>query len=216
MSNSIIRRRLPYAFYNASLIIIALNVIAFLINNLAPRTLAYMVLNPQAVRFADAYWQFFTYMFAHGSITHILFNMLGLFFFGAAVEQRMGSNEFVLFYLLSGILAGLASFLIYVVTGSYNVYLLGASGAVYAVLLAYATYYPDSTVYVMGILPLKAPVLVVVFTALAVFSQIFSVSTGVAHLTHLAGFVFAYLYFVIRLGINPISVFLGNGRNRFH
>jgi len=216
MSRSILRRPLPYTFYNASLIIIGLNIGAYLLNNLVPRSLAYMVLSPRAVQNANAYWQFFTYMFAHGGITHILFNMLGLFFFGVTVEQRMGSNEFVLFYVLSGVLAGVASYVIYILTGMYNVYLLGASGAVYAVLLAYATYYPDSTVYVMGILPLKAPVLVLAFTAIAVFSQLFSLARGVAHLTHLAGFVVAYLYFVVRLGINPVRVFLGNDRRRFH
>jgi len=122
----------------------------------------------------------------------------------------------VLFYLTAGIAAGVFSYLLYRFTGSYGVYLLGASGAVYAVLLAFATYFPGSTIYVMGILPVKAPVLVLVFTAIAIFSQLFSFSSGVAHLTHLAGFVYALLYFLIRLGTNPIRVFFGNDRHRLH
>ena len=202
--------------YNATFVIIGLNILVFLLNNLSPRTLGYMVLSPYAIIRNRWYWQFVTYMFTHGGITHILFNMLGLFFFGNQVEKRMGSDEFVLFYLTSGIAAGVFSYLLYRFTGSYGVYLLGASGAVYAVLLAFATYFPGSTIYVMGILPVKAPILVLVFAAIAIFSQMFSFSNGVAHLTHLAGFVYALLYFLIRLGTNPLKVFFGNDRPRLH
>jgi len=203
-----------YTFYNASFYIIGVNILLFLLTNTSPRSLAYLALNPLAVTYRNMYWQFLTYMFVHGGISHILFNMLGLFFFGSHVERRMGSNEFLLFYLSTGVLAGIFSFVVYVLTGATNVYLLGASGAVYAVLLAYATYYPDSTIYVMGIIPVKAPILVLGFTGLAVFSQLFSFNNGVAHLAHLAGFGFAFLYFVVRFGINPIQAFLGGGRRR--
>ncbi len=215
MKGSIIRRPLRYSFYNASFYIIGANILVFLLTYLAPRTVGYLVLSPLAVTYRNAYWQFFTYMFVHGGITHILFNMLGLFFFGAPVERKMGSSEFLLFYLSSGVLAGVFSFIIYTLTGAYNVYLLGASGAVYAVLLAYATYYPDSRVFIMGILPVRAPVLVLGFAAVAIFSQVFSLNSGVANLTHLAGFGFALLYFLIRLGINPIESFFGGGRPRW-
>jgi membrane associated rhomboid family serine protease len=214
MKTSLIKRPFQYKHYNAAFVIIGLNILVFLINNLAPRSLAYMVLSPRYIIQYRWYWQFVTYMFAHGSIRHILFNMLGLFFFGSQVERRMGSHEFVLFYLSSGILAGIFSYAVYRATGNYNVYLLGASGAVYAVLLAFATYFPGSTIYVMGIIPVKAPLLVVIFTAIAVFSQVFGYSSAVAHLTHLAGFGFAYIYFVLRLGINPVRVFLGHDRFR--
>ncbi len=212
MKTSLIRRPFEYRFYNAAFVIIGLNILVFLINNIAPRSIAYMVLSPAYVVRYGWYWQFFTYMFAHGSITHILFNMLGLFFFGNQVERRMGSHEFLLFYISSGVLAGVFSFIIYRLTGQYNVYLLGASGAVYAVLLAFATYFPSSTIYIMGIIPIRAPILVLIFTAIAVFSQLFNFRSGIAHLTHLAGFLIAYIYFLARLGINPIRVFIGNDR----
>ena len=215
MKQSIIRKPLNYSFYNASFYIIGANILMFLITYISPRALGYLVLNPLAVTYRNAYWQFITYMFVHGGISHILFNMLGLFFFGAQVERRMGSTEFVLFYMISGVLAGVFSFVVYVTSGATNVYLLGASGAVYAVLLAYATYYPESTIYVMGIIPVKAPFLVLGFTGLAVFSQVFSFNNGVAHLTHLAGFVIAFIYFLVRLGINPIDAFFGGGRRRW-
>ena len=214
MKTSLIKRPFQYKLYNAAFVIIGLNILVFLINNLVPKSLDYMVLSPRYVIQYRWYWQFVTYMFTHGSIRHILFNMLGLFFFGSQVERRMGSHEFLLFYLSSGILAGIFSFFVYRATGNYNVYLLGASGAVYAVLLAYATYFPGSTIYIMGIIPVKAPILVLIFTAIAVFSQVLGYSSAVAHLTHLAGFGFAFIYFVLRLGINPVRVFLGHDRFR--
>ena len=157
-------------------------------------------------------WQFMTYMFVHSGITHIVFNMLGLFFFGQAVERQMGSREFLLFYLLTGTLAGIFSFAVYFFTGS-NVILLGASGAVYAVLFAYAVYFPDSRIFILGIIPIKAKTLVLIYTAIELFSQFGSYRSGVAHLTHLAGFGFAFLYFIVRLGINPIDELTGRRRN---
>ncbi|MCL2269923.1 MAG: rhomboid family intramembrane serine protease [Treponema sp.] len=148
-------------------------------------------------------WTFVTYMFVHGGISHILFNMLALFIFGLQVERYMGSREFLLFYFLTGTLAGIFSFIVYYLTGSYNVILMGASGAIFAVELAYAVFFPHSIIYIWGILPIRAPVMVLGFTALELVSSIFGLSRGVAHLTHLAGFGFAWLYFVIRFGMNP-------------
>jgi membrane associated rhomboid family serine protease len=212
MRNPVLKRRFTYRYYNVTLVLIVLNILVFLINTLDPQSRIYLSLVPQLIVQAGAYWEFITYMFVHASITHILFNMLGLFFFGFQVERRMGSSEFLLFYLLSGIGAGLVSFAVYVLTGSYGVILLGASGAIFAVLLAYATFFPDSLIYIMGILPIRAPLLVLIYTGIELFSQIFSVNSGVAHLTHLAGFVVAYLYLVVRIGVNPFKVFFGGQR----
>ena len=119
----------------------------------------------------------------------------------------MGSYEFLLFYLLSGFLSGVFSFMVYILTGTYSVILLGASGAVFAVLFAFAVFFPYAKIYIMGIIPVKAPILVMGYAALELFSQLTSTRMGIAHLTHLAGFGFAYLYFVIRLGISPIESF---------
>ena len=215
MNRSIIKRPLSYSFYNVTLILIAINVLVFFLTYVAQRSVyIYLTMNPMLVVNRGYIWQFVTYMFVHGGISHILFNMLGLFFFGSLLERRLGSNEFLMFYLVSGVLAGLFSFFVYWFSGSVQVFLLGASGAVYAVLLAYATYFPDSRIYIMGILPVRAPILVLGFTAIALFSQVFSVNAGVAHLTHLAGFGVAFIYLVARLSINPFRVFFGHGRFR--
>ena len=148
-------------------------------------------------------WTFVTYMFMHGSFTHLLFNMFGLFIFGIQVERQMGSYEFLLYYFVTGILAGIFSFGVYILSGSPVIILLGASGAIFAVQLAFAVFFPNSIIYLWGILPLRAPVMVLGFTALELVFSITGRNTGVAHLTHLAGFGFGWLYFLARLRMNP-------------
>jgi membrane associated rhomboid family serine protease len=148
-------------------------------------------------------WTFVTYMFMHGGFTHILFNMLGLFIFGIQVERQMGSREFLLYYFVTGTMAGIFSFVVYYLTGNYWVALIGASGALFAVELAYAVFFPDSIIYIWGIIPLRAPVMVLVFTALELIFSVTGLNPGVAHFTHLAGFAFGWIYFLIRFGMNP-------------
>ena len=200
--DSLIRRPFRYSNRNAAVWLIAINVLVFALEYVLPRLSAFVVMNPRAV-LAGAVWQLFTYMFSHADMSHLLVNMLGLYFFGTQVERELGTTEFLLYYLLTGFLAGLFSFAAYLLAGAYSIYLLGASGAVFAVLLAFATIYPQAEIYVWGILPLRAPILVIGYTAIEVGSQLFSFRSGVAHLTHLAGFGFGWLYFLVRFGVSP-------------
>jgi len=167
--------------------------------------IAYLSMIPVAITRFGWVWQFVTYMFVHNphSFSHILFNMLALFIFGRHVERQMGSREFLLFYLLTGVLAGIFSFLVYWFTGQRVTALMGASGAIFAVQLAFATFFPRSVIYIWGILPLKAPVMVLGFTALEIIFMVTGFGGNVAHITHLAGFAFAWFYFLARFGINP-------------
>jgi len=212
-SLSIIRRPFRYVYFNATLYLIAANILCFALNWLVPDSRAIMALNPIAVC-SGWIWQFVTYMFAHADLTHLLVNMLGLFFFGTQVERNMGSREFLLFYFLTGILAGVVSFGIFVVAGAWYTYLLGASGAIFAVLLAFAVVDPDALVYIYGIIPLRAPVMVIGYTAVELVSQVFSFQSSVAHFTHLAGFAFAWIYFLVRFGINPAKRLFRRGGGR--
>jgi membrane associated rhomboid family serine protease len=184
--------------------LIGINILVFLAQQVfAARYISeYLALIPIAV-LNGWVWQFVTYMFAHGGLTHLLFNMLALFIFGTQVERHMGSREFLLYYLLTGILAGVFSFFVYWFTGAYGVRLVGASGAIFAVQLAYAAFFPDAVIYIWGILPVRAPLMVLGFTLLELVSSVFGFRSGVAHFTHLAGFAFGWLYFVARFGINP-------------
>ncbi len=204
MRQSLLKKPLPYVQTNITLWLIILNVAVYFINTLMPSTRFYLALIPGLITDRFYVWQFVTYMFTHANLNHILFNMLGLFFFGHQVERTMGSYEFLLYYCATGLLAGVFSFLIYILSGQYGVVLLGASGAVFAVLLAFATYYPDAQILLMFIIPVRAWLLVLLFTAFSLFNQLAGTRAGVAHLTHLAGFVFGFFYFILRLGINPI------------
>jgi membrane associated rhomboid family serine protease len=185
-----------------------MNVLVFALQNMAPVLTYVLAMTPVAV-LNGCVWQFFTYMFAHAGFSHIIFNMIALFVFGAQTERYMGSKEFLIYYLTTGTLAGFFSFIVFLLTGSAYVPLLGASGAIFAVQLAYAAFFPNSILYIWGILPLRAPVMVLIFTAIELFSMLFGLSNGVAHLTHLAGFGFGWLYFIIRFNTNPVRLMLG-------
>jgi membrane associated rhomboid family serine protease len=204
---NIIRRPFRYRYSSAVLYLIGINVLVFLAQRVFREINLYLPMYPVLVR-QGWVWQLVTYMFVHGGWQHILFNMLGLFIFGTQVEQRMGSAEFLLYYLLTGTLAGLVSFGFYFFASPFTP-LLGASGALFAVELAYAAFFPDSIIYIWGIIPLRAPVLVLGYTALELFFSFTGMNRGVAHLTHLSGFAFGWLYFLVRFGINPWRAFRG-------
>lgn len=129
-------------------------------------------------------WTLVTYMFLHAGFMHILFNMLALYFFGPRVEQRIGSERFFVLYVISGITGGLLSF--------YNpgVPIIGASGAVYGVLLAYARFWPRDQIFIWGIIPVEVRWLVLIYTAISLMGW----GSGVAHFAHLGGFLGAFLY----------------------
>ncbi|MBR6215811.1 MAG: rhomboid family intramembrane serine protease [Spirochaetaceae bacterium] len=213
--SSKIRTPFRYEMWNVTLWLIIINIVVFFLSVLKPALFSYFSLNVINVIYKHAYWQFFTYMFTHGNFQHVFFNMLGLFFFGFSVEKAIGSKEFLLFYLLSGIFCGLVSFAAYYLSAlsgnimAYYYSLLGASGAIYAVLLAYAVIFPRNMIFIFGILPLPAPILVIVYAVIDFGGQ-FIGSSNVAHLAHLSGFVFAWFYFIVRMGINPWKVWKQN------
>lgn len=206
--NLFFRKPFEYKFFNASLWIIAINVFVFILTSLYPQLKTYLSLNVVLIVRHKMYWQFLTYMFTHANISHLIFNMFGILFFGVNLEKAIGSKEFVLFYLVCGVLCGVLSFTGYYFTGGYRIFLLGASGAVYAILFAYAVVFPRSIIYIWGLLPIPAPILVLIYTVIEIFSQVFS-SSNVAHLTHLFGFLIAWIYFVVRMGIHPIKIWKG-------
>jgi membrane associated rhomboid family serine protease len=212
--SSFLRRPMRYSFFNATLYLIIANVIVFFVTTYAaPGLLGYLGLLPAAVVQANAWWQVVTYMFCHGGWAHLFFNMLALYLFGVQVERRMGSGEFLLYYLVSGIGAGLATVLVNYLTGQGMVYVVGASGAIVAVLLAFAAFFPDQRILLFYVIPMRAPTAVLVFAAievvfmLGVFSRFTNIGSGIAHLTHLAGILFGWALLVLRFRINPIRVF---------
>ncbi len=200
------RIRKPFRFTNGNvtLALIGVNILVYALTSVQRDVFMYLALIPGAVLQLGWVWQPFTYMFVHANFNHLLFNMLGLFFFGSAVEKSLGSREFAFFYLLTGTLAGIFSLAAFALGGMLGVPLVGASGAVYAVLLAFAVINPRARIFIWGLLPVPAPILVAGYTLIELWSQLFGVGGNVAHLTHLAGFGFAALYFPVRHGVNPI------------
>lgn len=205
---SILRRPLRYRYYNATIILIVVNVLFFLFGYVdRSHRLVYLYLIPSYVLQAGAWWQVVTYMFLHGSWGHIFFNMLALFLFGIQLEQRMGSSEFLLYYFATGIGAGILTVFINSATGQGMIPIVGASGAIFGLLLGFAAYFPDARIFIFGILPIRAPVAVAAYAGIEIVSQFTNLQSGVAHLTHLAGLAIAWLYLVVRLGMNPIAIF---------
>ncbi len=201
--NSIINRKFRYTYSNATLMLIVANCVVYLVAYLVYPALTYILsLIPSAIIYGHYYWQFVTYMFAHSGMWHLFSNMLGLFIFGTAVERTVGTREFLLFYFLTGTLSGIASFFVYLFTGT-NAILLGASGALYAVMLLFSVLYPRAIIYLFGIFPVRAPVLVILYFIIELYSQMGSYGGSIAHMTHLFGLLFAALYCVIRMRIKP-------------
>lgn len=133
-------------------------------------------------------WAIVTYMFLHGGIGHILFNMLSLFFFGPRLESRLGARNFAILYFVSGIMGALLS----VFFAPYAA-IIGASGAVFGVMLGFATFWPRDQILIWGILPVEARVMVIAMTALAVVFGFTGAQSGIAHFAHLGGFVGGWL-----------------------
>lgn len=208
-----IRRPFKYSYFHASYFLIALNVLFFAFTYVSPQLIKYLAFNVYTFLGYKMYWQPLTYMFVHGGFVHLFFNMFMLWQIGSAVEQRMGSKEFLIFYFVTGILSGLLSFLVYYLTGQYMVFLLGASGAIYGLLFAYAVLFPDARLFIWGIIPVRAPVLVMIYAAIELLSG-FDSSSDVAHFAHLFGLLAAWLYFVVRFGVHPIKVWKETFRRR--
>ena len=138
-------------------------------------------------------YQFVTYQFLHGSFTHLFFNMFALWMFGCVIERMWGPKRYLLYYLLCGIGAGLCQELVQFLMGSYSL-TIGASGAVYGILLAFGMMFPEERMFVFPLpVPIKAKWFVIGYAGIELFSAINSAGDGVAHMAHLGGMLFGFL-----------------------
>lgn len=131
-------------------------------------------------------WTVLTYAFVHAGLGHIFFNLLTLFFFGPPLEGHWGSRDFIRFYVVCALGGALFSL------GQPYVAIVGASAAINGLMLAFAMTWPDATVHVWGIFPIKVKWLVAILAAVSVLSAAGGARDGVAHLAHLGGFVAAF------------------------
>jgi membrane associated rhomboid family serine protease len=178
-------------------VLLITNVVAWLLNLIVPTMTLRLGLSPKDVFTGFAFWQPFTYMFLHDThgFGHILFNMLSLWMFGTELERRWGTRFFTKYYFITGVGAAVSTLLISLVSESvYYSLTVGASGAIYGLLLAWAMYFPHRTIYFYFLFPIPARVFVLIVGAIAFLSSFGGPGSGIAHIAHLGGLVVGYLY----------------------
>ena len=163
------------------------NIIVFLGQMALPPLTGYLALVPGLL--LQRPWTLITYMFLHGGVWHLAFNMIALYFFGPRLEARLGSKRFLGLYFASGIAGALLSFLLgFTPFASLYVPIVGASGAIFGVLFAFAKYWPHERIYIWALFPLEARVFVIGITVLSLYFGFTGTASGVAHFAHLGGF----------------------------
>ena len=143
-------------------------------------------------------WQLFTYLFLHGGPWHLIFNMLTLWMFGSPLEQDWGTRRFLKYYFICGIGAGLFDLALNIVFGHWNNTTIGASGAIYGLLLAFGVCYPEQTVLMNFLFPIKAKYMVMIYAGVELLMSM-SVNSGVSNIAHLGGMVVGFVYLKSRL-----------------
>ena len=188
------------------------NVVAYFITRALPEVGHILTLVPAyAVRTP---WTLASYMFIHGGLMHLLLNMMVLFFFGPRLEARLGARDFLRLYFVSGLVAGLVSILTPFVIPAFSPYVgvVGASGAIYGLLLAFAMYWPRDRIVVFVPIPIPVQVrwMVVFMTAVALYGiamEAMGARQGIAHHAHLGGFLGSWGYMKWRETHSPAARF---------
>ena len=180
-------------------ILIALNVVAFLAQMVSPELTLLFGLRPADVLLELRIWQPVTYMFLHGGLAHILFNMLSLWMFGVELERMWGTAFFTRYYLVCGVGAALVTILASFFPGDigarlYGALTIGASGAIFGILLAYGMYFPERRILFQFLFPIPAKYFVILYGAISLFMAVSGGGGGVAHFAHLGGLLVGYLY----------------------
>jgi len=172
--------------------LIVVNVVVFLLSLVVGREFIHLFgLIPGKVVHERWIWQPFTYLFLHANFFHILFNLFALWMFGMPVESQWGPREFLKYYLICGVGAGLINLAI---TPNSMAPIIGASGAIYGLLVAFAMLYPDAVVYLYFFFPIKAKHMALLFGLIEFLAGTSSSSPTVARFAHLGGMVIGYLY----------------------
>ena len=184
----------PRLFTDAIKLLVSINFLVFLLQTISGQERILFQLFgmvPKNTWSQLMVWQPFTYLFFHGGIWHVLINMFVVWMFGSELETVWGKKEFLKYYFITGIGSGLVTIFF-----SLNslIPVVGASGAVYGILLAYGLTFPNRYVYLYFLIPVKVKFFVIVIGGIAFFSSIGSGSSGVSHLTHLSGMLIGLGY----------------------
>jgi membrane associated rhomboid family serine protease len=182
-------------------LLIAANVTLFVVGWFVEMLPLWLGMQPSAVVGSGQLWRLVTYMFLHSQqgFFHILFNMLALWMFGVELERMWGTRFFVKYYFVCGVGAALTTTILSFMplaafTPLWQSLTVGASGAIYGILLAYALYFPNRPIYIYFIFPVPAKYFVMIMGGIALLSSLGSAGSGIAHTTHLGGLIAGYLY----------------------
>jgi len=182
----------------AVLNLILANAVMFGIGVFFPRLVEdWLALVPLAVVPGGQVWRVVSYMFVHFDFGHVFFNMLGLYFFGPQLERVWGSQRFYIYYFVTGVGAGIAAVPFYWLFGDPRIPIIGASGAIFGVLVGFALLYPNQPIYLYFLMPVKAKWLILFYGAMEFFATVSytgGARSGVANVAHLAGLVIGYFY----------------------
>ena len=209
----------PRLFQGAIKEIIIANAAVFFVMfilGLAKFFTVYFGLVPKLVWSKGFVWQPLTYMFIHGGLGHIFWNMFILWMFGMELENFWGKKEFWRFYIVTGVGSGVLTMLFSL---NSQIPVVGASGAIYAVLLAFGLMFPDRKIYIYFLIPVRAKYLVLLMGVITFISTFSPGQSNISHLTHLGGLIIGYLYLNRRKRINfstlRIPKFSFNFKNPF-
>jgi membrane associated rhomboid family serine protease len=160
--------------------------------------LTLFALMPEAAVRNFMVWQLFTYLFLHGGIWHLIFNMLTLWMFGSPLEGDWGTRRFLKYYFICGVGAGLFDLALNILFGHWNSLTIGASGAIYGLLVAFGVCYPEQTVLMSFLFPIKAKYMVMIYAGVELLMSM-GVNSGVSNIAHLGGMVVGFVYLKSRL-----------------
>jgi len=172
--------------------LLGLNGLFFLLQQFFPGTLeSYLGLVSSQVLFGFQFWRLVTYLFLHGSFFHILFNLFTLWMFGKEIEMQWGTKEFIKFYFICGLGAALLNVL---VEPFSTTPVIGASGALYGVLVAFALTFPTALIYLYGIIPVQSKHFVLLIGFVEFLASFRGTSSTIARFAHLGGMLTGYFY----------------------
>jgi membrane associated rhomboid family serine protease len=156
-------------------------------------------------------WQLFTYMFMHGGFGHIFFNMFALWMFGMELEHIWGSRKFFVYYLTCGFGAALANLFVAPLLGQ-GAPTVGASGAVFGILIAFGMLFPNRPIYLYFLLPIKAKYFIAAYIGLELFYGVTGTADGIAHFAHLGGAAVGFVYMLSNTNVIPSGSLLSRLR----
>ena len=184
----------PSSYRGATVkMLIIINIVVFVLIHLPFRFpwLSLFGMVPAYVFARFRLWQLVTYLFLHEGLFHLLINMLMLWWFGSAIEKAWGKEEFLLYFFFTGIGAAFCSF---IVSFRSSIPVIGASGAIFGILVAYAVVFPKSIILLFFIFPLKIKHAVLVLAGINLLGALATPHSGIAYFAHLGGGLFGYLY----------------------